>query len=161
MLVILLVQDETVELQFCPPLQSCVQSGLIEVQMENGEDGVVGGGVMYLQQPKVALPLLYRIRNGIRTQDPGAVFPTANMPSQCVSYMSGAPSYSKSCNMGNMKFLWQWHESLPFTCFLVSLSAYQTGHCLLGNGNCMKPIAEASLRKPALVSAACSTASPV
>lgn len=58
MLVILLVQDETVELQFCPPLQSCVQSGLIEVQMENGE---VGGGVMYLQQPKVALPLLYRI----------------------------------------------------------------------------------------------------
>lgn len=58
MLVILLVQDETVELQFCPPLQSCVQSGLNEVQMENGE---VGGGVMYLQQPKVALPLLYRI----------------------------------------------------------------------------------------------------
>lgn len=61
MLVILLVQDETVELQLCPPLQSCVQSGLIEVQMENGEDGAVGGGVMYLQQPKVALPLLYRI----------------------------------------------------------------------------------------------------
>lgn len=58
MLVILLVQDETVELQFCPP---CVQSGLIEVQMENGEDGAVGGDVMYLQQPKVALPLLYRI----------------------------------------------------------------------------------------------------
>lgn len=34
----------------------CVQSGLIEVQMAGGEDG--GWGVMYLQQPKVALPLV-------------------------------------------------------------------------------------------------------